>query len=117
MKYMLLLYADERQFAEMPGEQFAAILAEHEQYGKDLREAGAYVGGDALQDSSTATSLRLQNGSLVVTDGPFAETKEQLGGYYIIEAADLDEAMQWARRNPELKRGTIEIRPIHEFEA
>ena len=88
------------------------MLAAYDAYTKAMKEAGAYVGGERLQPSSTATTVRVQNGKTQVLNGPYAEVKEQLGGYYLIEAADLDGAIAWAARCPGTSRGAIEVRPI-----
>ena len=92
-------------------------MNEYFAYTNALREAGAYVGGEALQDVTTATSVRVRDGETLTTDGPFAETKEALGGYYLLECDDLDEALQWAARCPAAKVGTVEVRPIWEVPA
>jgi hypothetical protein len=84
-------------------------------YTADLESTGAFVAGDALQPIATATSVRIRNGERMITDGPFAETKEQLGGYYLVEAKDLDAAIEWATKCPGAHAGTIEVRPIMVF--
>ncbi len=114
MQYMLLLYDNEKRaegYGEEELEKWFAITDE-------LQKAGKMVGGEALNPTSTATTVR-QNGKSVVTmDGPFAETKEQLGGYYIIEAKDIDEAVAWAKKMPHVpKGGSVEIRPVMKFDA
>jgi len=112
MQYMLLLHADENQFAKMtPTQQqegYAAYLA----YADALREAGAYVAGERLRSASTATTVRVKDGQTQVLDGPFMETKEQIGGYFLIEAEDLDVALAWAARCPGARHGVVEVRPI-----
>ena len=112
MQYMLLIYDDESAADAMSEDERKAFMGEYVQYTNDLREAKALVAGDALQRVATATSLRVRNGERVVTDGPFAETKEQLGGYYLIEAESLDEALGWAAKIPSARSGTIEVRPL-----
>ena len=115
MQYVLLIHDDEKFWAELPEEERNAIYAEYGAFSSALRESGAYVDGHQLQPTSTATTVRIRDGEQVVTDGPFAETKEQLGGYYVIEAESLDEAISWAERIPSARFGTIEVRPVVVF--
>ena len=121
MKYLLLIYGDEAAMeASMAGltpEQQAAQSKVWFDYGDWLTEKGWFVAGDALQATSTATSVRAPDGKAVVTDGPFAETKEQLGGYYLLDVANVDEAIEAGSRCPGAMFGTIELRPIQEFPA
>jgi hypothetical protein len=113
MQYMLLIYDEEDAATRsMTEEERNAFMGEYFAYTESLRAAGKFVAGDALQGISTATSVRVRNGDRLVTDGPFAETKEQLGGYYLIEAESLDEALDWAARIPSARLGTIEVRPL-----
>ena len=121
MKYLLLIYADEAaaeaaQASTPPDEQAAQMKLWYD-YGDWLTEKGWFIAGDALQATSTATSVRAPDGKPVVTDGPFAETKEQLGGYYVLDVANLDEAIEAGSRCPGAMFGTIELRPIQEFPA
>ena len=116
MKYMLLIYGDEQGWQEFTPEQQAAEMQAYEDYGKWLTEQGWMRGGDALQASPTATQVRVRDGKTVTTDGPFAETKEQLGGFYLVEAKDLDEAIEIAARIPDVRRGSIEVRPVMEMD-
>ncbi len=109
MKYMLLVYLDEHVLSES---ERAACYKDSAQLTQDLYKTGQYVDASPLELTATATSVRVRNGKRLVTDGPFAETREQLGGYYIIEANDLDEAIGIASRVPVVTVGTIEIRPI-----
>ena len=114
MQYALLIYAEEP--AEAPTDE--AVAAEMEAYNgftRHVAERGAMKAGEALHPASTATTVRVRDGQTVTTDGPFAETKEVLGGFYIVEAADLDEAIDYAARIPGAAHGSIEIRPIFEF--
>jgi hypothetical protein len=111
MEYALLIYSEPPQSQPSP-EQQKQITDAYNVYTKALVDAGAMRGGEALQDGKTATTVRFHNGSKVVTDGPFAETKEEFGGFYLIEAADLDEAISWAARCPGAQWGSIEVRPI-----
>ena len=112
MKYMLLVYMDEQAMSD---EERAHCYVESAQLTQDLSAKGQYLGAGPLHSVSTATSVRVRDGSRLVTDGPFAETREQLGGYYVIEAKDLDEAIEIAERVPPVKFGTIEIRPVMEI--
>jgi hypothetical protein len=112
MKYMLLVYLDEHALSETEREH---CYVESAQLTQDLNATGHYLAAGPLHPTSTATSLRVREGKRLVTDGPFAETREQLGGYYVIEASDLDEAMGIAERIPVARMGTIEIRPLLEI--
>jgi hypothetical protein len=116
MRYLLLIYGDESTYANMSEEELQADMQKWWEYDAALKEAGATPGGEALQPTATATSVRDDNGSPLVTDGPFAETREQLGGYYVLDVENLDEAIKWAHRCPGAKSGTIELRPIQEFD-
>ena len=112
MKYMLLVYLDEQALSEAEREH---CYVESAQLARHLSENGKYLSAGPLHPTATATSVRVRDGKRLVTDGPFAETREQLGGYYLIEARDLDEAMSIAERVPVAKHGTIEIRPVLEI--
>jgi hypothetical protein len=115
MNYMILIYGDETGFAAMAKDPAAmqAMYAAYGRYGADLREAGVLRGGAELKPTHSATTVRVRNGKPVSTDGPFAETREQLGGYYLIDVADLDQAVQWAARCPSAQAGgSIEVRPV-----
>ena len=116
MQYLLLIYGNEKSQADMPAEARQAMMGEWFKYTNDMKDAGVYVGGNALQPVATATSVRLRDGKRVTTDGPFAETKEQLGGYYLVEAKNLDEALDWAEKCPGSRGGTLEVRPVMVFE-
>lgn len=117
MKFMLALYGDESGWEEASPEEAAAEMARYEAFDKVTREAGVMLGGEGLQPTSTATTLRISDGERLVTDGPFAETKEQLGGFYVLECKGLDEALEWAARCPAATDGCIEIRPVIDYEA
>jgi hypothetical protein len=112
MQYLLLIHSDETRFEAMGEDELAALYAEYGQFTADIQANGHYVAGAQLQPTSAATSVRVRNGETLVTDGPFAETKEQLGGYYLIEAKDVDEAIEIASRIPTARAGTIEVRPL-----
>ena len=114
MKYMLLVYLDEQVLSDSEREH---CYVESARLTQDLNASGQYLAASPLHPVSTATSVRVRDGKRVVTDGPFAETREQLGGFYLIEARDLDEAMNIAERIPPAKFGTVEIRPVLEIEG
>ena len=115
MKYMLLIYHDEQAWNGLTRSEHEQIYLEYRQLIQQLQSGGQYVVGDQLQSTTTARSVRVRDGKQMVTDGPFAETREQLGGYYLIDAPNLDEAMSIAERIPVAKVGTIEIRPLLEI--
>ena len=112
LQYMLLIYEDEAADQARTEEERRASIAAHVALGRKLREEGRFVAGDPLQPSATATTVRADRGKIVVTDGPYADTKEQLGGFYIVEAADLDEALADAAAIPSIGLGVIEVRPL-----
>jgi hypothetical protein len=114
MKYLCLVYLDEKTFATTPGRPSDA---ECFAFGEGIRESGRYIAAEALQPVKTGKTVRVRNGKASITDGPFAETKEQLGGFYLIEAANLDEALQLAAKIPPARVGSIEVRPIRELEV
>ena len=116
MKYLCLIYDNESTWADMPHEQTEAMMGEYFAFTESIRQSGQYIAGEALQPVQTATSVRVRNGKLSTTDGPFAETKEQLGGFYMIEAKDLNDAIQVASRIPSARVGTVEVRPVQVFE-
>ena len=115
MQYLCLIYSDEKQVATMSGDDRAQMHREYMAYTDDIKKSNHYLGGNALNPTQTATTVRVRNGALTTTDGPFAETKEQLGGYYLIEAKDLNDALQVAAKIPSAKLGTVEVRPIQEY--
>jgi hypothetical protein len=119
VRYMLQIYSPEGYWDSLSEEERSALYAEYFALDRALGERGALVGSHELEPVTTATSVRVRNGETLVADGPFAETKEQLGGYYVIEAESLDEAIEWAARIPSARHGTIEVRPVamHEEEA
>jgi len=112
VQYMLLIYDDPNVWATMPEAELNGYYGEYAAFTEELRKSGRFVAGDQLQPTSTATSVRVRSGETLTTDGPFAETKEVLGGYYAIEADSLDEALEWAAKIPSSKVGTVEVRPI-----
>jgi hypothetical protein len=117
MKFLALIYNDERLYTEVTPEETAAIFQAHGEFGQAAGEAGVFAGGDGLQPTSTATTLRVRDGERMLTDGPYAETKEQLGGYYLLDCKDLDDALNWAAQIPEAKTGSIEVRPVIDYTA
>jgi hypothetical protein len=112
MQYLLLIYDQEKLWNDMPEGERGKMFAEYGTLTAEIKASGHYQGGNALQHTHSATSVRVRDGKTQITDGPFAETREQLGGYYLIEAKNLDEATQIAARIPSARIGTIEIRPI-----
>jgi len=116
VRYVLLIYGDETAGTGATDEEQRAELTAWFAYDDAVRDAGKLLGGEALHPTATATTVRVQVGSTLTSDGPFAETKEQLGGFYVIEAVDLDEAIAWAARMPDLHGGAVEVRPVMEFE-
>ena len=116
MQYMLLIYDDEKIIDGMSEGELNALMGEYFAYTNELREAGAYVAGDALQSVGTATTVRVRDGEQLLTDGPFAETKEQLGGYYVVDVETIDDAVKWAAKIPSARYGSIEVRPVMVFD-
>jgi hypothetical protein len=115
MKYLCLIYDEETTMNAMSKADSDAFMGEYFAFTNDIKASGQYVAGEALHPVSTATTLRIRNGKTVTTDGPFAETKEQLGGFYMVEARDLNEALQIAARIPSARTGSIEVRPVVDF--
>src|SRR5262245_4392921 len=113
MQYLLLIYGNESHWGTLQDGEKQKIYQEYMTLSEDWRKSGKMVGGNELKQISTATTVRVRNGKRAVSDGPFAETKEQLGGYYLVEAKDLDEALELAARIPSVRWGSIEVRPIH----
>lgn len=114
MKYLCLIYDDEKQWQKFPKDVQDKYLGEYGAFTESIKKSGQYVGANQLHPSHTATTVRSRNGKVSTTDGPFMETKEQLGGYYLVEAKDLNDAIQVASRIPSAKVGSIEVRPIVE---
>src|SRR5213593_4235679 len=115
MKYMLLIYGDETAMEKLNEAERAALFRDYGQFSEGIRKSGNFLAGAPLRPTPTATTVRVREGKRLVTDGPFAETREQLGGYYLIEANDLDEAIGIAERIPPARFGTVEIRPVMEI--
>ena len=115
MRYMLLIYSNEAEAATATPEDLQAVMNEYWAFNEAIDKRGANLGGEALHETSKATTVRIRDGKDLITDGPFAETKEQLGGYYLISAKDLDEAIEIAKLCPGSRRGSVEIRPVVEF--
>lgn len=111
MQYLLLLYDDPAQYAQ--GKELERLIGEHKAFSTNLVKEGKYLHSNALEPAATATTVRIRNGKTMTLDGPFAETREQLGGYYLVEARDLDEAIAMAGRLPNARSGSVEIRPIN----
>jgi len=114
MKYLCLIYQEEFRARTLPKDELAAVIAEFTAFSNGLKQSGKYVGSNALQAPDTATTVRVRNGRTTTTDGPYAETKEQLGGYYLIEAKDMSEATRIAGQIPAARWGSIEVRPIRD---
>ena len=112
MQYVLLIYLNEQKWQGVPEAERDKVMAEYRAFTEEIVKSGNYRGGDELQPVSAATTVRVRNGKTIVSDGPFAETREQLGGYYLIEAKDLDEANAIAARIPSARDGSIEVRPV-----
>jgi hypothetical protein len=115
MKYLCLIYDEEKKMEKMSKEEGDKFMGEYFAFTDGIKKSGQHVSSEALQPVSTATTIRMRNGKLSTTDGPFAETKEQLGGFYLVEAKDLNEAIQIGSRIPSVKTGSIEIRPVIDF--
>jgi hypothetical protein len=115
MKYMLLLYADEAAFGRMSPKEQSEGMAAYQAYTTALTKAGALVASNRLRPVTAATTVRASGSDFQVMDGPFAESKEELGGFYLIDVADLDAALKWARQCPGAQHGVVEVRPIWEM--
>ncbi len=115
VQYLCLIYSEESQWLKLPKPEYERVFGEYHAYTDDVRRSGHLRGGNPLEPTTAATTVRVRNGRISTTDGPFAETKEQLGGYYLLEARDLNEAIQLAARIPGAKYGCIEVRPVMEM--
>lgn len=116
MRYLCLIYEDEKWWEKATKTDMEKGMAAYNAFTESIKKNGNYVGGEALQPTTTAKSVRVRNGKISTTDGPYVETKEQLGGYYLIKAKDLNDAVQVASRIPGAEHGTVEVRPIMEFD-
>jgi hypothetical protein len=115
MKYLCLIYDEEKKLGAMSQTESDAFMGEYHAFTEGIRKSGHRLHGEALKPVETATTIRVRNGKISTTDGPFAETKEQLGGFYLIEAKDLNEAIQVAAKIPSARTGSVEVRPIMVF--
>ena len=116
MRYLCLIYDEEKKLGAMSKAESDAFMTEYFTFTDAIKKSGHHLGGEALQPIHTATTIRIRKGKLSTTDGPFAETKEQLGGFYLINARDLNDAIQVASKIPSARLGSIEVRPIQEFD-
>jgi len=116
MRYLLLIYGPEPA-EDTPPEAIATVMGDYNNYTREVRDRGAFIAAEALQPVATATTVRVRDGQTLTTDGPFAETKEALGGFYLVEARDLDEAIELAAKIPGARDGSIEVRPIWDTDA
>ena len=117
MKYLCTIYGDESQWGSATPDQISAVMAAYEALGREVSEAGAFVAGEGLEPTSSATTVRVRDGERLLSDGPFAETKEQLGGFYLLECGSLDEAIEWAAKIPGAASGSVEVRPVMNYEG
>jgi hypothetical protein len=115
MKYLCLIYSEEKQIAALPEADNKSLMGEYMAFTQGIQKSGHLIASERLQPTHTATTIRSRNGKVSTTDGPFAETKEQLGGFYLINARDLNEAIQVASKIPGARLGSIEVRPIWEI--
>jgi hypothetical protein len=115
MRYLCLVYHDEAMIDALPASEYDAMMRDVLDYREALRRGGHHIDSSPLQNIDTATTIRVRNGKVQITDGPFAETKEQLGGFYLIDARDLNEAIRLASRMPPARLGSIEVRPVKEI--
>jgi hypothetical protein len=115
MRYLCLIYENEKAWESKPQAELEAVMGEYFAFTEGIRSNGKLVAAEALQPTATATSVRVRNGKISTTDGPYAETKEQLGGFYLIDAKDLNDAIQVASKIPGARDGTIEVRPVIDF--
>ena len=112
MRYLILIHSDETRFPKLPEAEIQALMKEYRGVTEEMKAAGALISFDRLRPTSTATTIRVRDGKPLITDGPYAETKEQLGGFYLVEVKDLDEAIAWAAKIPSARFGSIEVRPV-----
>jgi hypothetical protein len=114
MQYLCLIYEDEKEWLKLPPAETEKVIGEYRAYTETVKRSGNFLGGNGLEPTHTATTVRVRKGRVATTDGPFAETKEQLGGYYLLEARDLNEAIQLASKIPGARLGSVEVRPVME---
>jgi hypothetical protein len=117
MKFLLSIYNDESRWADATPADLKATMDAYDAFTQEVRERGIHVAGEGLRPSDTAATVRVRGGERLVTDGPFAETKEQLGGFYLLECNDRDEAIEWAAKIPGAQSGAIEVRPVLDYET
>jgi len=117
MKYLLSIYADEKGFASATPEQIQQTIDAYNVLTQEVRDKGILLSGEGLEPTSAATTVRVRNGETLTTDGPFAETKEQMNGYYLLECNDLGEAIEWAGKIPGAMVGCVEVRPVLDYDA
>jgi hypothetical protein len=117
VKYLCTIYGEESQWSEATPEQSSQVMAAYGAFSEEAAKAGVMLGGEGLELSSSATTVRVRDGERVLSDGPYAETKEQLGGYYLLECDSLDEAIDWAAKIPGAATGSVEVRPVMNYEA
>jgi hypothetical protein len=117
MKYLLTIYGDESNWENASPEDVKPVLDAYDAFTREATERGAFLGGEGLQPTQTATTVRVRDDERILTDGPFAETKEQLGGYYLLDCKDLDEAIEFAGKIPGAVTGCVEVRPVMDYEA
>ena len=116
MQYILLIYGDQEGWKSRSEEENGQLMQDYYTFTQELEQSGAMVAGNALQPTETATTVRVRNDETLTTDGPFAETKEQLGGYYIVDVGSIDEALEWAAKIPGASHGSVEVRPLMVFD-
>ena len=117
MKYLLTIYGDESRWADATPQDLQQMMAAYEAFSREATAAGVMLGGEGLSSSGTATTVRVRGDDVVTSDGPFAETREQLGGYYLLDCGDEEEAIGWAARIPGARHGAIEVRSVMDYEA
>ena len=117
MRYLCTIYGDESEWESATPDQISAVMAAYEAFGREVHESGVFVAGEGLELTSSATTVRVRDGERVLSDGPYAETKEQLGGFYLLECGSLDEAIDWAAKIPGAASGSVEVRPVMDYEG
>jgi hypothetical protein len=117
VKYLCTIYGEEGQWSDATPEQMSQVMAAYGAFGEEAGQAGVIVAGEGLEPTSSATTVRVRDGERMLSDGPFAETKEQLGGFYLLECASLDEAIDWAAKIPGASSGSVEVRPVMNYDA